>query len=66
MAAAECSTLAAPSLSTDPVIEMSTDPVIEMSTDPVIEMSTDSGKVVVQESTVIEEDEDGKCLKQIN
>ena len=42
MATAEGSTLATPSVSTDPVVEM----------------ETDSGKVVVEETTVIEEEEE--------
>ncbi len=45
MAAADCSTLTTPSLSTDPVVEMETDT---------------SAKVVVEEATVVEEDEDGE------
>ncbi|XP_038046252.1 UPF0687 protein C20orf27 homolog isoform X2 [Patiria miniata] len=43
MAAADCSTLTAPSVSTE---------------QPVVEMETDIAKVVVEETTIIEEDED--------
>ncbi|XP_033632718.1 UPF0687 protein C20orf27 homolog isoform X2 [Asterias rubens] len=49
MAAAECSTLAAPSLTADPVVDMETD-------------TTPSAKVVV-EATVVEEDEDDKPVR---